>query len=232
MRLFATSAAALFIVPIMATGSLAIANNTFASPSTIKDKNSSRLTVKAVATAQPTPVPAPAQPQTVTVQPGDYLTKLAETNDTTSLRLFYANADITDPDLIFPNQELKVPTADEALTSRAVPTNQQIATPTTSESTQAAAPQRAARTTVPTVTADGSVWDRLAACEAGGNWSINTGNGFYGGLQFTLSSWQAAGGTGYPNDASRDEQIARGQILQARQGWGAWPACTAKLGIA
>ncbi len=77
----------------------------------------------------------------------------------------------------------------------------------------------------------GSVWNALAACESGGNWAINTGNGFYGGLQFTLSSWHAVGGTGYPNEASPAEQIARAQILQSRQGWGAWPACTAKLGI-
>jgi hypothetical protein len=76
-----------------------------------------------------------------------------------------------------------------------------------------------------------TVWDRLAQCESGGNWAINTGNGFYGGLQFTLSSWSAVGGSGYPNMASRDEQISRAQILQARQGWGAWPACSAKLGL-
>ena len=76
-----------------------------------------------------------------------------------------------------------------------------------------------------------SVWDRLAQCEAGGNWSINTGNGFYGGLQFTLSTWRAYGGTGMPNEASREEQIAVGKRVQAAQGWGAWPACTSKLGI-
>lgn len=229
MRLFATSAAALFIVPIMATGSPAIANSTFASSSTAK--NSTKLSVKTASTVQPAPAPTPApvKEQTITVQPGDYLTKVAETNNTTSLRMFYANTNIANPDLIFPNEELKVPTATETLAPREVPTNQQMATPTTAESTQAAAP-RVVRTAA-AVTADGSVWDRLAACESGGNWSINTGNGFYGGLQFTLSSWQAAGGTGYPNEASRDEQIARGQILQARQGWGAWPACTAKLGI-
>jgi hypothetical protein len=79
--------------------------------------------------------------------------------------------------------------------------------------------------------AGGSVWDSLAACESGGNWAINTGNGFYGGLQFTLSSWQAVGGSGYPNQASREEQIMRGQMLQARGGWGNWPACSAKLGL-
>jgi resuscitation-promoting factor RpfB len=76
-----------------------------------------------------------------------------------------------------------------------------------------------------------SVWDRLAECESGGNWSINTGNGYYGGLQFSLSTWRAYGGTGMPHEASREEQIAVAKRVQASQGWGAWPACTAKLGI-
>jgi hypothetical protein len=75
------------------------------------------------------------------------------------------------------------------------------------------------------------VWDRLAACEAGGRWSINTGNGYYGGLQFSLSSWRAVGGAGYPHRASRGEQIKRGRMLKARQGWGAWPSCSRKLGL-
>lgn len=81
---------------------------------------------------------------------------------------------------------------------------------------------------------DGSVWDLLAQCEAGGNWSINTGNGFYGGLQFTASTWLAYGGGEYAptaNLATREQQIAIAQKVQAGQGWGAWPACTSKLGI-
>lgn len=81
------------------------------------------------------------------------------------------------------------------------------------------------------IASDGSVWDRLAQCESGGNWAISTGNGYYGGLQFTMSSWAAVGGSGNPAAASRDEQINRGKILQSRQGWGAWPACSAKLGL-
>jgi hypothetical protein len=75
------------------------------------------------------------------------------------------------------------------------------------------------------------VWDRIAACESGGNWAINTGNGYYGGLQFSLSSWRGVGGSGLPSDASKAEQIARAQILQARQGWGAWPVCSIKAGV-
>ena len=74
-------------------------------------------------------------------------------------------------------------------------------------------------------------WDELAECESGGDWSINTGNGYYGGLQFALGSWQAAGGTGYPHEHSPAEQIRRGEILQDIQGWGAWPTCARIVGL-
>jgi Transglycosylase-like domain len=74
-------------------------------------------------------------------------------------------------------------------------------------------------------------WISLAQCESGGNWSINTGNGYYGGLQFALSSWQAAGGSGYPHHASPSEQVRRGEILQDMQGWNAWPSCARQIGL-
>ena len=73
-------------------------------------------------------------------------------------------------------------------------------------------------------------WDRMAQCESGGNWAMNSGNGYYGGLQFSLATWRNVGGTGYPHQASRAEQIKRGQILQARAGWGQWPHCARQLG--
>ncbi|MEL6051018.1 resuscitation-promoting factor Rpf1 domain-containing protein [Corynebacterium rouxii] len=79
-----------------------------------------------------------------------------------------------------------------------------------------------------------SDWDRLAGCEAGGNWAINTGNGFFGGLQFTASTWNAYGGGQYAptaNGATREQQIAVAEKVLAGQGWGAWPACSAKLGL-
>jgi hypothetical protein len=75
-----------------------------------------------------------------------------------------------------------------------------------------------------------AAWDRLAQCESGGNWAADTGNGYYGGIQFSLSSWQAVGGTGYPNQASRETQIAMGQRLWNQGGWSHWPACSRKLG--
>ena len=81
-----------------------------------------------------------------------------------------------------------------------------------------------------TVTVD-NIWLELAACESSGNWGIDTGNGYYGGLQFTLSSWRLAGGVGRPNAAHPMEQIARADYLQRVQGWQAWPMCAGKLGL-
>ncbi len=78
----------------------------------------------------------------------------------------------------------------------------------------------------------GTVWDQLAQCESGGNWAINTGNGYYGGLQFNLQTWQGYGGPGYPHTASRETQIAIATKLRdANGGYGAWPHCSAQLGL-
>ncbi|MHC1558791.1 transglycosylase family protein [Actinomycetospora sp. C-140] len=73
-------------------------------------------------------------------------------------------------------------------------------------------------------------WDALAQCESGGDWSINTGNGFGGGLQFTDSTWNAFGGSGSPEDASREEQIQVAERVKAEQGMNAWPTCSRKTG--
>jgi hypothetical protein len=75
-------------------------------------------------------------------------------------------------------------------------------------------------------------WDALAQCESGGNWHINTGNGYYGGLQFSAGTWHAYGGTGLPSQHSRETQIAIATKLRdASGGYGAWPACAARLGL-
>jgi LysM repeat protein len=163
----------------------------------------------------------------VEVKPGDYLAKIADENQTTYPRIYDANTQISDPNLIYPGDKLRIPKPEEVLASR---TPVQTAPKTTPKSTKKTTSYTPTPISTPVV-ADGSVWDRLAQCEAGGNWAINTGNGYYGGLQFTLGSWRAVGGTGYPHQASREEQIARGKMLQARQGWGAWPACTRKMGL-
>jgi uncharacterized protein YabE (DUF348 family) len=82
---------------------------------------------------------------------------------------------------------------------------------------------------------DGEVWDRLAKCESGGNWAINTGNGYYGGLQFDVGTWRAYGGdayAAYPHQATREQQIAIATKLRDdRGGYGAWPACARQLGL-
>jgi len=171
--------------------------------------------------------PTPPAPKLVTVASGDNLTQLATDNNSTALRVFYANTDVQDPDLIYPDQQLRIPTNDEQLTPRDVPTNTQIT------SVDVKAENTAETSTASAVNydpGDGSVWDRIAACESGGNWAINTGNGYYGGLQFALGTWQAHGGTGLPSDASREQQIAVAQSVQASQGWGAWPVCSVKAG--
>ena len=76
-----------------------------------------------------------------------------------------------------------------------------------------------------TANADSVNWDAVAACESGGNWAINTGNGYYGGLQFTMGTWQSNGGSGSPHNASREEQIRVAENVLQSQGIGAWPSC-------
>ena len=79
-----------------------------------------------------------------------------------------------------------------------------------------------------------SVWDDLARCESGGNWAINTGNGYYGGLQFSQGTWLGNGGgefAAYPHEATRDEQIIVAERLRSARGYAPWPACRAKLGL-
>ena len=81
--------------------------------------------------------------------------------------------------------------------------------------------------------ADSGVWDRIAQCESGGNWHINTGNGFYGGLQFSAGTWSAYGGSAYASTAdkaSKAQQIAVATKVQRGQGWGAWPTCSSRAG--
>lgn len=81
--------------------------------------------------------------------------------------------------------------------------------------------------------ADSGVWDRIAQCESGGDWHINTGNGYYGGLQFSAATWRAYGGTAYASTAdkaSKGQQIAVATKVQRAQGWNAWPTCSARAG--
>jgi uncharacterized protein YabE (DUF348 family) len=85
----------------------------------------------------------------------------------------------------------------------------------------------------PNFASGGTVWDQLANCESGGNWAINTGNGYYGGLQFSLSTWRAYGGPGYPHQQSRETQIAIATKVRDANGggYGSWPHCSQQLGL-
>ncbi|MFV0464421.1 MAG: transglycosylase family protein [Nostocoides sp.] len=97
----------------------------------------------------------------------------------------------------------------------------------------AVAPSALASTTSST-SATSTVWDRVAACESGGNWSINTGNGYYGGLQFSYGTWRAFGGAAYAataNRATKAQQITIAQKVLKVQGSGAWPTCSVRAGL-
>ncbi len=90
----------------------------------------------------------------------------------------------------------------------------------------AVAPMAAMTMGAGTANADGGVnWDAVAACESGGNWGTATGNGYFGGLQFTMGTWRANGGSGSPHHASKEEQIRVANNVLKSQGIGAWPVC-------
>jgi LysM repeat protein len=176
----------------------------------------------------------PAADGTYTVQAGDTLAAIARANGLDWATLYDLNADqLASPSLIFPGQALQ-------LTGTA-PASTDTAAQTTTDTADTAAETTTTETSETTTTSSDPVepqgtvslatWDRLAECESNGDWSINTGNGYYGGLQFALSSWEWVGGQGYPHEASKDEQIARAEILLERQGWDAWPACSSALGL-
>ena len=106
------------------------------------------------------------------------------------------------------------------------------------EARQAAAQQRASarqRQSAPAAASSGGgVWDAIAQCESGGNWAINNGNGYYGGLQFNGGTWRAMGGTAYAataDQATKAQQIEIAERVLASQGWGAWPGCARKAGL-
>ncbi len=153
-----------------------------------------------------------ATTHTYTVKPGDSLSLIAgkQIGDTSKWQALYAaNRAVigSNPDRIVPGQKLRLTTS---------------ASPTQPAPKPPAAPQ-------PSSTATN--WDKLAQCESSGNWAINTGNGFYGGLQFTLSTWREFGGTGMPHQKSRAEQIRIAEKVLRVQGPGAWPHCSYVAGM-
>lgn len=86
-------------------------------------------------------------------------------------------------------------------------------------------------TATPAAAAPTRTWDRLAQCESGGDWHIDTGNGYYGGLQFSMGTWRAHGGSGSPARATKSTQIRVAEKVLSSQGWGAWPSCSSRLGL-
>jgi LysM repeat protein len=178
----------------------------------------------------------------VTVKQGDTLSKIAKKAKLSSWRpVWDLNKKIKHPNLIYPGQKLLLPAKGEKVKHRPLPalavtrvvSSERSAAPATRSVAPATSgsSRRSTATRSAAAPASGSVWDRLAQCESGGNWGINTGNGYSGGLQFAQGTWAANGGSGSAHNASRAEQIRVAERVRASQGWGAWPACSAKLGL-
>ena len=166
----------------------------------------------------------------VVVKNGDTLTKIAKKHHTTYKRLFNANKKIENPDLIYPGDKVRIPAKDEKIKNRSVA----MLSADSGYTYQVQSSPAKSNFSAPSSSGgnyNGGVWDKLAACESGGNWSTNTGNGYYGGLQFNVGTWQSNGGSGYPHQASKAEQIRVAKNLQSSRGFSPWPACSAKLGL-
>jgi murein DD-endopeptidase MepM/ murein hydrolase activator NlpD len=171
---------------------------------------------------------------TVTIQPGDTLSAISTANGSDYVRVFNANPNIANPDIINAGDQIRIPTADEQLPDRMGQV--QAAQITYTASVQQPSAQSYAVSPQPQATqvsaANGGVWDTIAQCESGGNWSTNTGNGYSGGLQFAPGTWAAYGdGSASAAGASKEAQIAAAEKVLAAQGWGAWPSCSAKAGL-
>jgi LysM repeat protein len=171
----------------------------------------------------------PAQEVRVTIQPGDTLSKIADAKSTTYIRIFNANEEIQDPNVIYPGKSVRIPSAEEQLPDRPLPQAQPAVVytppaPVSQESYVAPAAPRVSQPAATNYVSGNTSWDHIAACESGGNWAINTGNGYYGGLQFTQATWAGAGGLQYApraDLATRDQQIAVASKLALSN----WPVC-------
>ena len=195
----------------------------------------------------------------VDVQPGDTLSGLSEdhygSGDWTTVMAVAGLNNIADPNLIYVGDVIKFPD-DLIAAQKAAPTPVEhvpgtdwdgdgVIEPEPGESStpepdveedfsEPEEPDTADPAPEPDYDDGGAYWpwNELAECESGGDWHISTGNGYYGGLQFSLSTWQAVGGSGYPHENSMSEQIHRAEILRDQNGgYGAWPACSAQLGL-
>ena len=161
------------------------------------------------------------QPKKHIVASGDSLSTIATANQLESWRpIWNANPELTNPDVINVGQELVIPK--EETTERPLPAGygEPVAVVTQPVKQSGKTYQPAARPVVPT---GGDVFARIRAKESGGNYSTNTGNGYYGAYQFSLGTWRGVGGTGLPSDASPAEQDMRAQMLYNQRGCSPWP---------
>ncbi|HEY7262670.1 MAG TPA: transglycosylase family protein [Trebonia sp.] len=182
-------------------------------------------------------------PASYTVHQGDTLSAIASHKYGTSAdwpAVWWANRhQVSNPNLLLVGQRLTLPASGHVTPAMARAAQAAVPAPPP-PAPVAAAPSGASQsdppasapvsTAAPASSSGGANWSAIAACESGGNWSANTGNGFYGGLQFTQQTWDAYGGGQYApsaNEASASQQIAVAQRVLAGQGIGAWPVCGA-----
>jgi resuscitation-promoting factor RpfB len=164
-----------------------------------------------------------------------YRVQVSEVSETTAIKA--ERVETPDPNAVKGDEKVTKPGVDgEQVTTYRVTVVDGVETAretlTTSVTREPVATEVAVGTKAAPVVAGGGVWDLLAKCEAGGNWAINTGNGYYGGLQFNAGTWRAYGGQGMPHQNSREQQIAIGEkVVAASGGFGAWPGCASKLGL-
>jgi LysM repeat protein len=176
-------------------------------------------------------------PASYTVQPGDTLSTIAAHEYGSAAdwpAIWWANRrQVADPDMIAAGQRLRLPASGQvpAWMARAALAAISGSSPAQAVSVAQADPPAAAPVSAAPAASSGGVnWSAIAACESGGNWSADTGNGFYGGLQFTEQTWLGYGGGQYApsaNLASEAQQIAVAERVLAGQGIGAWPLCGA-----
>jgi LysM repeat protein len=176
-------------------------------------------------------------PASYTVRPGDSLTAIAARGYGSAAdwpAVWWANRQqVANPNVIAAGQRLRLPATGQvpAWMARAARAASAGTAPVASGSAPSPGPATPAQAATPApASSDGVNWSAIAACESGGNWNANTGNGFYGGLQFTEQTWLAYGGGQYApsaNLASAAQQIAVAERVLAGQGIGAWPVCGA-----
>jgi hypothetical protein len=178
-------------------------------------------------------------PGSYTIRPGDTLSQIAARAYGSGAdwpAIWWANhRQVPDPDLITAGQRLALPTAHQVppwLARAALAATAAVRPALAAPAGATATPAAPAPASSPAPASPGGVnWSAIAACESGGNWAASTGNGFYGGLQFTEQTWLGYGGGRYAssaNLATPAQQIAVAERVLAGQGIGAWPVCGAR----